>query len=211
MRVIGGCCTRWISDGKIEALAGLPRRQQDRRQQNVLAALQRIALDTPMSASTLETAVCTRSRQQLGIADWRAFERGQDGNRHTRGAARRVQRELRGVTKTLDASAVFAPLRQPVLPQRLPAAAANSAGDFPARLASSSLIHGAKSSGRRFGKRQQQVGEIALGIDHDDRNAVDGRFLDRPQCRGRFCRCRSCRRTARGSPGPWSRKAPGLA
>ena len=31
------------------------------------------------------------------------------------------------------------------------------------------------------GEREQQVGEIALGIDDDGRDAVDGRFLDQRQ------------------------------
>ena len=39
--------------------------------------------------------------------------------------------------------------------------------------ASSSLIQGAKSSGREFGKRQQQVRQVALRIDDDRGNAVD--------------------------------------
>ena len=47
-------------------------------------------------------------------------------------------------------------------------------------------------------ERQQQVAEVALRVDGDDRDAVDGRFLDQRRGRARSCRCRSCRRRRRG-------------
>mgnify|MGYP003694328067 CR=1 FL=1 len=66
MRVIGGCCTRWISVARSGLSPACQATEQDRRQQNVLAALQRHRRRCPASASRLETVVCTRSRSSSG-------------------------------------------------------------------------------------------------------------------------------------------------
>ena len=44
--------------------------------------------------------------------------------------------------------------------------------------ASSALIQGRKSSAAQLGEGQQQVGQVALGVDDDGRHAVDGRLLE---------------------------------
>ena len=54
------------------------------------------------------------------------------------------------------------------------------------RAASAGSIQGRKSAGARFGKRQQQVAQVALGIDGDRRDAVDGRFFEQREAQARL-------------------------
>ena len=56
-----------------------------------------------------------------------------------------------------------------------------------------SLIHGRKSFGPHFWKRQQQVAHIALGVDRDHRNVIECGLFQDDRRRGRSCRSRSCR------------------
>ena len=44
-----------------------------------------------------------------------------------------------------------------------------------------SSIHGSKSDGAKFGEGQGQVAEVALGIDGQDRDAAEQRFLQQHQ------------------------------
>ena len=70
---------------------------------------------------------------------------------------------------------------QPAKPfvQSSACALAKSAGDNPFLRASSSLIQGWKSSPLRDGERQHQIAEVALGIDDDGGNVIDGRFFEK--------------------------------
>ena len=60
----------------------------------------------------------------------------------------------------------------------------------------------------QLGEGQQQVGEVALGIDDDGRDAVDRRLFEQAM-HSPSCRCRSCRRRPRASPGRGCRTAEG--
>ena len=70
--------------------------------------------------------------------------------------------------------------------QRSACAAANSPADFPARLASSSLIQGAKSSGRRLGNVSNRFVRSPFGSMTIDGNPVDGGFFDRRNAEAGF-------------------------
>ena len=120
-------------------------------------------------------------------------------------AAGRVDRELRRVAQPRDARAVLAPSARPFAQLLRLGRRRTRPATGPARRASSSSIQGRNSCGGQLRERQQQVAEIALGIDGDDRDAVDRRLLDQRRGRARSCRCRSCRRIPRGSPGRASR------
>ena len=57
---------------------------------------------------------------------------------------------------------------------------------MPSRSASASSIQGRKSPAAQLGKGEQQVAEVALGIDGDDRDAVDGGFFEQRQAEARL-------------------------
>ena len=108
-------------------------------------------------------------------------ERLQDRDRQPRGRARRVDREVGGVPQAPDARAVLAPLGQALLPHLGLLRREVVRREALARRASSSLIQGRKSSGARSGNVEQQVAEVALRIDDDRRDAVDGGLLEQRQ------------------------------
>ena len=162
IRVIGGCCTRWISVAQVGALAGLPRRQQDRRQQDVLAALQRLGVDAGQRQQARHRRLHALA-QQFGIVERRARERASAPTR----ACRRCCPACRCANSAASRSRL---MRAPSSPHsaspffhRSACSAAKSAVDFPARRASSSFTHGAKSSGRRSGNVSSRLVRSPLG------------------------------------------------
>ena len=196
MRVIGGCWIRWMS----VAMSGLSPACHAASRIVVSRMCSRLfsgSASTPASARRLDTVVCARSRTSSASSDAGFLERRQHRHRNAGRAARRVDGELGRIAQPLDARAVLAPFGQPLLPPIGLIGGERRRRPVPPRRASSSLTQGAKSSGPEIGKRQQQVGEVALRIDHDHRHRIDGRLFDHARCRARSCRCRSCRRRGR--------------
>ncbi len=101
-------------------------------------------------------------------------------DRQAGAAARGVDRELGGGPEAFDPSPVLAPLGESLLPtlglrrgERVRRLA------VPPRLV---LVYPrAELAGGESRERQQQVAQIALGVDRDHGDAVDGRFFDQRQ------------------------------
>ena len=86
-------------------------------------------------------------------------------------------------------------------------AAANSSTRLALARGLAGVDPGLEVLGPQLRKRQQQVGDVALGVDGDRRHAVDARPPRAATGTGRSCRCRSCRRRPRGWSGRASRRA----
>ena len=142
---------------------GPPRhaRSSMRRQQDVLAASQRIGVDAGQAQQARHRRTRTRSRSSSPSSTTRA--RGARERREHRdrqpGAgcpacrSRNRRRRADGAMRV----AVLAPFREPCLPERGLLRRELVRRSAPCARASSSSIHGRKSSAARFGKRQQQI------------------------------------------------------
>ena len=176
----------WISMdqvGEVELAARRARRvEQDRGKQDVLAAAERIGFD----AEQREQARRCRHRRaratprvvRAGFGARRS-ERVQHRERDAGAAARRVDRRRR---RRLAAARSA---RRPGPTRRGPCARArpDAAGILVGRTSAcgplrASSIQGRKSCRHEIGKGQQQVAEVALGVDRDRGDAVDRRFLE---------------------------------
>ena len=150
---------------KIEVLPLPPGAVENRRKQDVLAALDRIGVD----ADQPEQAGHRRAdalAQQLGVVEdlrRRRGERFEDRHRQSGVAARRVDGEVGRVAQSLDALAVLSPLAQALLPQAPPAGPHSRSETSPFLRASSSLIQGAKSSPRSSGNVSSRLARSPLG------------------------------------------------
>ena len=109
----------------------------------------------------------------------RRREGRQDRDRHTSIGAGRVDSEIGCVFEARDAFAILLPTTEALLPQlsllcgegfRLQTLITSLIGVQP-RL---EILRA------QLWEREQQVAEIALGIDDDGRNAIDRRFLQQP-------------------------------
>ena len=120
-------------------------------------------------------------RLAVGAGGWRrGIEGTEDRDGHAGPAPRRVDGELGGALQALDPGAVLAPLRQP--------------GSPPFRLGGSKRVGrltlatglvfvdpGTKLARGELRESQEQVAEVAFGVDGDHRDAVDGGLLDEGQ------------------------------
>ena len=122
-------------------------------------------------------------RQQLRIVTFGGRRRGEgaeDRDRPPCPAARGVDRELRGLPQPLDSGAVLTPRLQAGGPsRRLPGRERVDVEPGEPRVV---FVDPGPELGRTQSREgQEQVAEIALRIDGNDRHAVDGRFLDQIQ------------------------------
>ncbi len=134
----------------------------------------------PSRASRLVAAVSTRSRKRSASSTHlgrRRRERSEDRERPAGVAARREDRDLRGVAQAADALAVLAPRGEPLAPLL-----GLGRGELVARdpLARGVLLvdPGQEVLRAQLGEGQQQVGEVALGVDDHGRDAVDRGLLE---------------------------------
>jgi hypothetical protein len=168
--------------GQVELLPLAPRAVEDGRDQDVLAALDRIGVDAEEPQQARRGGADALAQQLLVFPDGGrgGRERLQDGERDPRVAARRVDREVGRVAQALDPRAVLPPGREPLLPQLgLLARVVVHREVLAARVV---LVDpGAEVVGLEAGEGEEQIGEVALGIDEDGRDAVDGRLLDERQ------------------------------
>ena len=209
----GGVWIARISAGHVEALPVAPRVVEDVRQQDVLAAVERIGVDAEQRRAGRRRPWLTRSRSasasSRSSAGGAANERSTVSGRPALGAGR-VDRDIDGVAEALDALAASGPTRPGPSSSRRRSARRTRSSVSPLRCASAGSIHGLEILRlRAAGNVEQQVAEVALGIDADRRDAVDRRLLRAGPGTGPSCRCRSCRRRRRASSGPSSRTAAG--
>jgi hypothetical protein len=178
---------RWRLDprdqgGEVEVFPFPPGRRQNRRDQDVLAALERIGVHAGQSEQTRRRRGHALAQRFLVDALSMRFarrggERLQDRDRQPRGGAGRVDRELRGLPEPPDPLAVLAPLGEPVSPEL---------GLLPRVLVRRHvlargvvLVDPRPEVGRReLRERQEEIAEVPLRIDEDRRHAVDGGLLD---------------------------------
>jgi hypothetical protein len=125
----------------------------------------------------------------LGDGGRRRRERLEDRDRDTCRAARRVDRELGRVAKPLDALSVFTPPGEAFLPHLgLLLRILQDRHTLDARVVRVDprleILGGQPREG------QQQVAEVALGIDGDHGQAVDGSLLDQRDAQARLAAAR---------------------
>ncbi len=134
----------------------------------------------PSSESTLVAVASTRSRNaspsSRTAAGGGAKVRRSDSG--ARSAARRVDRQVRRFPEPRDARRRPGPIGEPLLPQcrlllRRTAAASIPGLRLPAGRPTAGSPPAADS-----GKVQQQVAQVALGVDGNDRDVVDQRLLE---------------------------------
>ena len=162
-----------------EVLPLLPAMRDDVAEQNVLRRLDGIGFDVHEAehrGNGAFDAVCER----FGVIHdllRRAIQRTENRHGQTRVAAGRVDRHIDGLAQFFDAVGALAPIAKAFLPScglrhgviiwRLAFATRFVLIDPRAELLSAEI-----------GEGEQRIAEIALGVDGDDRNAVDGRFFE---------------------------------
>ena len=174
---------------------GPPGAVEQRREQDVLAALQRVGVDAEQAeqarhggrdALAQELGVARRRRRRARRATC-SIDTGSPAV-----AARRVDGEVGGLAQARDALRRPGPTRPGPSPQLGLLLRVVLGRPRPCRRASSWSTHGAEVGGRELGEGQQQVAEVALRIDDDRRDAVDRRLLEQATGTARSCRCPSC-------------------
>ena len=143
----------------------------------------------PPGPAGREAAATMRSRSRSSSArDLAAAEHRTNAARTTAG-----RHSSRACRSPLSAASRNRAMRSPSWPhsaspsrQRLAVCAASSSGVISFRPASALVDPGTKVAGPQFGKRQQQVAQVSLGVDGDGRNAVDGGFFQQRQAQARL-------------------------
>ena len=152
-----------------------------RREQDVLAALQRIGVDAERAPSRLVAVRADALAQQLGVVADRRRRRG-ERLRGSRAAGRRCCPACRSRSRRRRAAARCARRPGPSPPgpasRARPAAPRSRPALSPLRRASSSLIHGRKSSGAQSGNVSSRLPRSPLGSMTIAGNAVDRRLFE---------------------------------
>ena len=173
----GGCWICAISDGDVERLAVGPGGAEDARDEDVLAALDRVGVDAEQRQQAGRDGADLIAHGLRVGAVGRRRERAEDRDGQAGLAAGRVDGEVGRVAQALDARAVLAPVGEALAPQlglRLRVVVGRGA-----RLGGVVLVDPRPEVLRAQGReREQQVGEVALGVDHDRGDAVDRGLLD---------------------------------
>ena len=160
----------------------------------------------PTSPSRPATAAEMRSRVATRIAAFgRRRERAQDRERQARRAARRVDRDVRRNRGSGGCARRPGPIRRVRSSRSRRSSRRAPLASCPCAPASAGIDPRLELGGREAGEGQHQVRDVALGVDHERRDAVERGLLEERDAKARSCRCRSCRRRRRGSSGPASR------
>ncbi len=173
--------------GDVERLAVGPRGAQDAREQDVLAALDRVGVDPEQRQQA------GRDRADLIAHGLRVGAIGgrREGAQHRDGqagvAARGVDGEVGGVAQALDTRTVLAPVCEalgPHLSLRLREVVGRGAG-----LGGVVLVD-PRAEVLRAQRREgeHEIGQVALGVDHDRRHAVERCLLDDADAQPRLAR-----------------------
>jgi hypothetical protein len=115
----------------------------------------------------------------------RRSERTEYRERPSLSAPRCVERQLRALVQAPDAVPVLAPLGQPPLPA-LCDLARMSVRARPGAFGLALVDPGAELGGRERGEAEQQVPKVALRVDRDRRNSVDGGLLEQTHAQTRL-------------------------
>jgi hypothetical protein len=105
--------------GQIEIPSRSPGAVENRREKNVLAALDRIGLDADQAQQAGDGRADALA-EEFGIVEQfcrRSGEGFQNRHRKTGVASRRVHREVRRITHLFDTLAALAPVAKPLFPQ----------------------------------------------------------------------------------------------
>ncbi len=161
----------------VESLAIRPGGPEDAREQDVLAALDRVGVDPEQGQEAGRDGADLIAHGLRVRAIGGRRERAEHGHGEAGVAAGGVDREVGRVLQALDARAVLTPVREALRPQL--------------RLRRGVLVRRDAGLGRivlvdpgpeilrsQGGEREHEIGQVALGVDHDRRHAVDRGFLD---------------------------------
>ena len=147
-----------------------PRVVHEVRQQDVLAARQRIGVDADQAEQAGDVALDLVG-DRLGVAHVGGYlQRPDDVQRHARLRAGRVDREVGLLAQRTDVGAAQTPAGEPLGPQRRLAR-----GELVGRLTGVARLRlvdpRPEVGGSEGGKREAEVGEVALRIDREHRAA----------------------------------------
>jgi hypothetical protein len=156
-----------------------PGRGEERRDQDVLAAPERIGVDAGEREEAGGRGLDPVADEVAVVEDrrGRGGERGEDRERPAQLGAGRVERHLRGVAQAADPVAVLIPGREPGAPPfRLGRGERLAREPLPFGLLRADVRQ--EVAGREVGEGEQQVREVALRIDHQRRDAVERRLFE---------------------------------
>ncbi len=194
---IGGCCTWPTSVPEVERLALRPRGLDEVAEQDVLARRERVGGDADQAEQARHVALDLVAHHLHVAHVGRGLERADDVERHARRRARRVDGEADRVPQRLDAVGRDAPAGQSVLPRgRL--LLGERVRREPGLLRVPVVDPRAEVGRREVGEREAEVGEVALGVDQQARDAGRQRLLDEHHAEPGLARSPSCRRSRRG-------------
>ena len=185
----GGCWICAISAAMSSAWPLAQAAPEDAREQDVLAALDRVGVDPEQRQQAgRDRADLIAHGLRVGAIGGRR-ERAEHRDGQAGVAAGRVDREVGGVAQALDARAVLAPVCEalgPHLGLRLGEVVGRGAG-----LGGVVLVDPGPEvlrAQRREG--EHEIGQVALGVDHDRRHAVERGLLDDADAEPRLARAR---------------------
>jgi hypothetical protein len=164
---------------EIQASPGAPGGVEKMREQDVFAALDRVGIDAE-EAEQARRGGGDPPTIEVGVGDLvrrRRIEAGEDRQRPPAARARGVDGEVGGLPQPTDAIAVLAPRGQSVPPGGGLLFGEGIGGQA---LAPRIVVVDPRPEVARteLGKRQQQIPEVSLRIDHQRWHAVDGRLFE---------------------------------
>ncbi len=175
----------------VETGALAPRVLEDRRQQHMIATVDRVrvAIQQRQQAGDDCGDPLAQRGSVLKQLRRRRCKRADDGQRQARFGAGRVDRKIDGVAKFSDALGRLPPLRQSVLP--VLGCLRRVLLDAQALALRFARIDPREELGRfQVRKRQQQVAQVAFRIDADRRDAVDASLFEQRQAQAGFAAAR---------------------
>ena len=153
--------------------------RDDVGEQDVLARLHGVGLDITEREDAADGALDAVAEHLAILHHFvaRCFQRTQDRHRQAGIAARRVNGHVRIAAQGLDAVHTLAGIAEALLPQlRLSIRVVVHADAFAARIVG---VHPRlQLFATEVGKGEEQVADVALGIDRDDRDAIHQRLFD---------------------------------
>ncbi len=127
---------------------------------------------------TRTAAMRSCTRRGVAAAPAGGAQRLQHRQRQSGVAARRVDRRCRRRRGSAGCARRPGPTRPGPSARSRRCGSRSSSACMPLRAASAGSTQGRKSAGREIGERQQQVAEVALGVDDEGRDAVDRGLLE---------------------------------
>ena len=164
---------------EVEVLPRVPGGEDQLGEEDVLAALHRVGLDARQGEQSGHRAL-DAGPERLVVVGHRLRGRGERAEERQRPAglaARGVDRHLAGVAEAGDALAVLVPVGQPLLPGGGGLGCELLHGE-PLTLGVGGVDPGLEVGRGQVGEGEGEVGQVALGVDGQGGDAVDGRLLE---------------------------------